>query len=251
MGALRGRGARVIACRSARLGPLAATVLLVAGLAGCGDKDQDSGSGAGEGTEGTVDDGGTGGDEGGSTDGGAAEGGDDGADGSQDRDGDGFPASEDCDDSDPLSNPGATEEWNAVDDDCDGRVDADGRYTGELELSAVAVYEGESHSYRLRCPGELERAGPVLTVAITCTPDPEDDLAVLLLGESLRFTLAAEDASGPDWSGSVEVDGGTWTSRAAASIGFVELRDPVLELQMDTVSLDLSGTMSTELVAPG
>lgn len=233
------------------MGLRAATLLLVTGGAGCGDKDQDSGSdvgAAGEVDQGGAGDGASDEGDGGTGSGGAGSGGDAGADGAEDRDGDGFPAAEDCDDGDPLSHPGAPEEWNAVDDDCDGRIDADGRYSGELELSAAAVYEGESHSYRLRCPGELERAGPVLTGAITCTPDPEDDLAVLLLGEQLRFTLAAEDASGPDWSGSLDVDGGTWTSRAAASLRFVELRDPVLELEMDTVSLDLGGTMATELV---
>jgi len=38
-----------------------------------------------------------------------------------DRDGDKYPASEDCDDGDPKINPGATEISNGVDDDCDGR----------------------------------------------------------------------------------------------------------------------------------
>jgi len=41
----------------------------------------------------------------------------------RDRDGDGALASEDCDDSEPRSYPGATELCNGVDDDCDGEVD--------------------------------------------------------------------------------------------------------------------------------
>src|SRR5574341_1185363 len=38
-------------------------------------------------------------------------------------DGDGFPAAEDCDDTDPDVNPDASEICNGVDDDCSGRAD--------------------------------------------------------------------------------------------------------------------------------
>jgi uncharacterized protein (TIGR03382 family) len=40
-----------------------------------------------------------------------------------DADGDGYPSSSDCDDSDPSVYPGATERCNGKDDDCDGTVD--------------------------------------------------------------------------------------------------------------------------------
>ena len=42
-----------------------------------------------------------------------------------DSDGDGFEASEDCDDTDAAVHPGATEACNGRDDDCDGTVDGD------------------------------------------------------------------------------------------------------------------------------
>ncbi|MFH1463311.1 MAG: MopE-related protein [Pseudomonadota bacterium] len=42
-----------------------------------------------------------------------------------DLDGDGFDASQDCDDQDPAVHPGATEVCDGVDDDCDGLTDED------------------------------------------------------------------------------------------------------------------------------
>ena len=43
----------------------------------------------------------------------------------EDADGDGFPASEDCSDTDASVNPSATELCNGIDDNCDGNVDED------------------------------------------------------------------------------------------------------------------------------
>ena len=40
-----------------------------------------------------------------------------------DADNDGFPASEDCNDGDAAVFPGAVEQCNGIDDDCDGVVD--------------------------------------------------------------------------------------------------------------------------------
>ncbi len=47
-----------------------------------------------------------------------------------DADGDGFPSVEDCDDSDPAVNPGATEICDSVDNNCDGAADEAGATGG-------------------------------------------------------------------------------------------------------------------------
>lgn len=41
----------------------------------------------------------------------------------RDNDGDGYPAAEDCDDTNPDVYPGATETCDGVDQDCDGEID--------------------------------------------------------------------------------------------------------------------------------
>ena len=42
---------------------------------------------------------------------------------SVDKDQDGYPAPEDCDDDDPLTNPGSLEVCDGIDNDCDGGID--------------------------------------------------------------------------------------------------------------------------------
>lgn len=160
-----------------------------------------------------------------------------------DTDGDGAYAPEDCDDTDPDVYPGAPEEWDGKDADCDGRVDADGDYAGTVAVSAVAIYEGQEERFQLSCPATLSRGGGVLAVAMVCTPDPEDALAQLLLGETLR--LDAEDAQmgGGSWS-----EGGTlsssagWSTAAELSLGWPDLDHVDLTWFVDTRSLDVGGT---------
>jgi hypothetical protein len=73
---------------------------------------------------GDSDDGGS--DDGGSDDGGSDDGGSDDTGGTTDQDGDGVPASEDCDDADAGNFPGNLELCDGVDNDCSGAPEVDG-----------------------------------------------------------------------------------------------------------------------------
>ena len=62
-----------------------------------------------------------------------------------DADGDGYPDGEDCDDEDPDVFPGADEECNGIDDDCDGQVDEDTDLDGD-GVSDCADGDGDGWS---------------------------------------------------------------------------------------------------------
>ncbi|MCB9780269.1 MAG: putative metal-binding motif-containing protein [Alphaproteobacteria bacterium] len=104
--------------------PLLALLLLASACRSDPAKDDTGSIGDDGGTDGGTDGGDT---DGGTTDGGTSDGGtDSGTDtdtGPVDADGDGFTDDVDCDDGDPLVNPGATEICNDIDDDCDDLID--------------------------------------------------------------------------------------------------------------------------------
>jgi hypothetical protein len=59
-----------------------------------------------------------------------------------DADGDGYPVNVDCDDTDSSINPGATEIWNGVDDDCDLIIDEYIDYAGNATFDYVSETVG-------------------------------------------------------------------------------------------------------------
>ena len=149
---------------------------------------------------------------------------------------------DDCDDTRADVHPNATEVWNVVDDDCDGRIDADGHYDGEAALSASAIFEGNVHSFALACPASLDRQQGALELTVLCSPDKSDDWAMLLLGGTL--TLSVSDAvDGPQWSGHVEVvSSNGWDTRAQGTLDWVDFDTVDLAASLDAVSLDFTAS---------
>ena len=135
------------------------------------------------------------------------EGADTSADEVVDRDLDGVDADEDCDDYDASVFPGAEEDWNGVDNDCDGRIDGDGVYTGDVRVSASAIYRGVGYDWTLTCPSTLERAEKELELEILCRPvdayPSRAEVTRLALGDELSVVIYPGDeiVYGENWSG--------------------------------------------------
>lgn len=96
--------------------------------------------------------------------------------GTVDIDGDGSPAAMDCDESDPLRNPGAAERCNGADDNCNARVD-DGDTSAMCAMSPMG---GECIMGMCTCPSgrfDIDRtmpgcecaASPPVTDGMSCS----------------------------------------------------------------------------------
>ncbi len=160
-----------------------------------------------------------------------------------DRDADGATADADCDDGNADVHPGATEAWNAYDDDCDGVVDADGAWSGDVRLAASAVYEGRRYDFALDCPFAGTRFDGGLDFTITCTPDPDDENAQRLLGATL--TITPDDAPTYDdhWADAVVFTSANgWDSDGEGTIEWSSLDAAEVEVTMSGVSLAASGS---------
>jgi hypothetical protein len=160
-----------------------------------------------------------------------------------DLDGDGYAADVDCNDTNVAVYPGAPELWNERDDDCDGLVDADGAWSGSMQMAASAVYEGRRYDFSLRCPYAGTRTLGQLAFTITCTPDPEDVDAQRLLGETLIVTPKDTDVTGAAWADDVEFTSANgWDSDGEGTITWSSFSDAAVAVQMSGVSLAASGS---------
>ena len=112
---------------------------LTLALAACGDKDDggETGDAGADGTDGSD----------------GSDGASDGADGTSDADADGYPASEDCDDTNADINPGADEVCDEFDNNCDGEVDEG------VKAVFYADADGDGH------------AGDSITIEACAAPD--------------------------------------------------------------------------------
>ncbi len=133
-----------------------------------------------------------------------------------DRDGDGVPASEDCDDGDSAVSSPTEETCNGVDDDCDGRLDegllpdqdgdgygADGPVSGPCFANWVSTPGDCDDDARHVFPGAPERCDGVLNDCLSPWI-PTDELGVVtweapqdLLREDLSASFAAGIVGAP------------------------------------------------------
>lgn len=161
----------------------------------------------------------------------------------EDRDSDGYTEDVDCDDTDPRISPAAAEVWNDQDDDCDGLTDADGLWTGTIAMTAAAIYEGADRNFSVSCPFAGSRAAGTLHFAITCTPDPNDSLAQLLLGATLVVTEADAAVSEAEWADTVMFTSANgWDSRGEGLIAWSTVNAATVTVSVSGASLAASGT---------
>ena len=173
---------------------------------------------------------------------------DDTGDPPQDNDGDGVLAPDDCDDGDPTVHPGAEEVFNGVDDDCDGQTDANGAWSGAVDLDATATYEGRQYSFALSCPVTMTRDTLYAEWEVVCSPDADDEWAMLLLGETV--TITPLDAYCWDlalWEGEFVVRSSNgWDSEGEGELRFTSLSRAKLrgELRSVFLNIDLEGALN-------
>ncbi len=166
-----------------------------------------------------------------------------------DLDGDGSPATEDCDDLDDRRYPGAEEVFDEVDNDCDGLVDADGSYTGTASMSASTTYEGKLREGLFDCPVEMSRSLAIIDFTITCPVthgDTEEEAVLqLMMGTEMVITPAPghEDVASNIWTGRATITSSAgWDTLADASFAWTDTASSRFSLTLDAAQLAMSGS---------
>lgn len=165
-----------------------------------------------------------------------------------DFDGDGYTSDVDCDDLNPEVNPGRSEvPWNDLDDDCDGRRDADGSYLGEGTVRFEAIYEGKKWTWNLNCPVALTRTRSQVSFEMACTSPADDEMAQRLMGASFVVSEKTNVAEAQTLRGEVEVSSSDgWTSDGYGEVTFKFANEADATFSIRSVFADLDGSFSVQ-----
>lgn len=165
-----------------------------------------------------------------------------------DIDQDGFPEGVDCDDWDPFIHPQAIELFDHIDNNCDGIIDFDGVFSGVLNMSAVAIFEGEPYSFLQSCSGVLSRERGVATMLIECAIDQSQEKADILLGEALSFVAQTNILHTATWEPELILTSSSgWSTGSVTNMSWSALEDDLgstveIDIRIDTISLDMTLT---------